>query len=96
MVANVSSPSAWVRTPSQIVRVTSAAGQRHDPPLAEGLLRVGGELRLDADHSRVGTERLDGRRDARDEAAAADADDDGADAGKRLAPPRARRCPARR
>ena len=84
IVANVSSPSACVRTPSQIVRVTSAAGQRDDAALAQRLLGVGGELGLDADHAGIRAQRLDRRRDARDQAAAADADDDGGDLGKVL------------
>ena len=71
-----------MRTPSQIVRVTSAAGQRDDVTLAQRLLGIGCELGLDSDHAGAGTERLDRRRDPRDQAAAADAHDDGRDPGQ--------------
>ena len=79
MVANVSSPSACVRTPSQIVRVTSAAGQLTIRPSRSDSCASAASSGSTPIDPGAGAERLDRRRDPRDQAAAADADDDGRD-----------------
>ena len=58
----------------------------HAGASVQRVARVGGELRLDPDDPRAFQQRLNGDGDTRDEAAAADRDEDGG----RAAPPRAR------
>ena len=72
MCLHVSSPTAAERRPSAIVRPVSSRDQAVRSPVARLSARSPANCGLDGDHPRSRTSALDGRRDARDQPAAAD------------------------